>query len=162
MPVDVIDLTQSPTIRAPSKPQEIDLPSLLEQTIDDVSAETVKRVLKTLCKEQPLAAKFVESQLLTSESEFKDYNDVSSGEETEESEEDEDEKTSEEDGSDDEKEEGQISKNGRKTAPRPPQLAGKKRMRSRFLMCEQCGVEFDGTLNDRFQCIWHPGKNEFS
>ena len=107
------------------------------------------------------AAKFVEGELLTSESGFKDYNDVSSGEETAESEGDEDEEGSEKDGADDDGEdETKAKENGHKKTTQPPaQVAGKNRMRSRFLICEK---EFDVTENQREACAWHPGKSAFS
>ena len=102
-------------------------------------------------------SKFVQGELLISETTFQQHNDVSPNEESE----DDHEEGSGEDGVDDDADEGhESSTNSHKVQPQPPvQSAGKKRMRSRFLMCEQC-EEFDATENNPSTCRYHPGKYE--
>lgn len=44
-----------------------------------------------------------------------------------------------------------------KAKPQPKQLAGSKRLRSRYAFCDQCEEEFDVTTNTSTACRYHPG-----
>ena len=37
------------------------------------------------------------------------------------------------------------------------EIAGKKRLRSRFAVCEYCEEEFDVSKNTKTSCLYHPG-----
>ena len=165
MPVEFVDLTQSPVVRTPPKVEKIDPAAVLERAIDNVSKDTLRRVVKTLCRTQPLAARFLEDQLLASGPAIKDYENVSTDEESEEDEEDEEDEeeqgTDEDNEKDDGEEEAKPSKTTQNSKGQPlAQVAGQKRMRSRFATCEQCEEEFDITENHREACEWHPGKQK--
>ncbi|KAE8158664.1 hypothetical protein BDV40DRAFT_275283 [Aspergillus tamarii] len=43
-----------------------------------------------------------------------------------------------------------------KAKPQPKQLAGSKRLRSRYAFCDQCEEEFDVTTNTSTACRYHP------
>ena len=144
MPADIIDLTQSPAIRAPTqaKPRNDAEDTLLTRALNEVSHKLLLAAVLKLAAAQPLAAQDLEDLLFALEEDYKNYNDVSTDEETEEEEdnEDEDEDDHNSEKSDDDTNAGTDSrKHTRDIRGQQPlaKVAGLKRKRTRFAMCAQ-------------------------
>ena len=49
------------------------------------------------------------------------------------------------------------SDSDRESKKRKPIAIGNEEYTARMTMCENCNEEFNVTLNDRGDCMWHPG-----
>ena len=177
MPVEIIDLTESPQVLTVQKArawqrkghtwqQKAHPIDSLQTAINATSHQQLKLAVLRLVGSQPLAAEYLEKELLASEDNYKNYDDVSTDEETEEEEEEEEDDGDDDDDDDSEKSDDDIvtSIDLRKDAPKAlkqqpvAEVVGQKRKRTRFAMCAQCKEEFDITVNYREACDYHPGK----
>ena len=158
---------------APPRPEELDPQLALEHAIKEVKEDTLRRVILRLCALQPAAAEYLRGELLVGEDEVKLY-----GDEDEEDEEDEDDVgvEDEEDEEDEEVEDDEVEADraearrvalekrraemARKASRQQPpaRVAGQKRVLPRYATCEQCEEEFDVTMNEEGDCVWHSGK----
>ncbi|KAK2736321.1 hypothetical protein FQN55_001707 [Onygenales sp. PD_40] len=113
----------------------------LEIAVGDVSDSRLRTLMIDLCDSFPDAKKWLEKELLTTEEEIP---------RREESESDVDEEESEESQSDVDEEEADTTKT---------KSADLKRLRPRYVICENCDEEFDVLDNSKESCWYHP---EFS
>ena len=76
MPADIIDLTQSPAIRAPTqaKPRNDAEDTLLTRALNEVSHKLLLTAVLKLAAAQPLAAQDLEDLLFALEEDYKNYN----------------------------------------------------------------------------------------
>ena len=159
------------------KPEELDPRLALESAIKEIKEGTLRRVVLQLCTVQTAAAEYLRGELLVGEDEVKLYADEEEDEEEEEEPEDEEEEEEEEEEEDEEEVEDVEEEADRAEARRvayekrraevarkvsrqqpPQQVAGQKRVLPRYATCEQCEEEFDVTMNEEGDCVWHPGK----
>jgi hypothetical protein len=130
----------------------------LKEAIKSLSAELLRRELEYLCHEFPAVIHTLEDRMLIQGKDIVRYHvdtdsedDANSEIESEESElESESESESESDASD-------KSDSDRESKKRKPIAIGDEEYTARMAMCENCNEEFNVTLNDRGDCMWHPG-----
>lgn len=186
MAPSIIDLTVESSPAAPPprrpivrpKPEELDPSLALESAIKDVKEDTLRRVILQLCATQPAAAEYLRGELLVGEDEVNLYAD----EEEEDEEEPEDEEEEEEEEDEEEEEVEDVEEEADKAEARrvayekrraefaskasrllpPQQVTGQKRVLPRYATCEQCEEEFDVTMNEEGDCVWHSGKMALS
>ena len=170
----IVDLTGPDPIESvkatdPPKAEELDPNLALDHAIQNVKDDILRRVVKALCRREPIAAEFLKGELLVSEANVKIWDDETT--DNEEEEDDEDEESEGEHQSDPYEEEEQPEEETRKylkkdiIEPKPSrkdiaQMAGKKRLLTRFVVCAQCKEDFDVTQNGSLDCNWHPGKKK--
>jgi hypothetical protein len=133
---------------------DIDLSPALTKALHNSSDKRVRRLLTRLCREQPAAKALVEREFLVPAGEVVPYHaDTES----------EDEGIDSEEGSEDKA--GNVDRPMNRQAPILPTLKRKANgsidaeLVPRFARCENCKEEFDVTINERGDCVWHPGKS---
>jgi hypothetical protein len=135
----------------PAKPTVSDA---LKEAIKSLSAELLRRELEYLCHEFPAVIHTLEDRMLVQGKNIVRYHvDTDSEDDANseiESEESELESESESDASD-------KSDSDQESKKRKPIAIGNEEYTARMAMCENCKEEFNVTLNDRGDCMWHPG-----
>ena len=139
MAVNIVDLTQSPTIPVAPRAETPDSVAI-EFAVANDSKETLRRIVKASSRIQPLAVKFLENELLASMTSVKNGDSISTNEETEDDEDDEEEQGTDEDSEDNNEDKEVKAHTAVPRAYEQPlaQVAGQKRMYSRFVIYEQC------------------------
>lgn len=148
-PPTVVDLTAS------SPTHQDYIQDELTRAIDIATLPRLQIVLKTLCATSPTVVKEVSKLLLAPESKSSIQYYPGEGSSGESGEEDEEDEESEETDGDEDKE--SEDSGGQDAHPVLAPSTGNKRMRSRYVVCENCNEEFDVTENYQGDCIWHPG-----
>jgi hypothetical protein len=137
----------------------IDLRPALTQALCKSSDKRVRELLMRVCREQPAAKALVEREFLVPAGEVVPYHaDTES----------EDEGLDSEDGNEEESDHAAGTTNQQTPGNMAPVLPTLKRkiddsiadeLVPRFAKCENCKEEFDVTINERGDCVWHPGKS---
>jgi hypothetical protein len=122
----------------------------LKEAIKSLSAELLRTELESLCHEFPAIIHTLEDRLLVQGKDVVRYHVDTDSEDDANSEIESEERESESDASD-------ISDSHRESKKRKPIAIGDEVYTSRMAMCENCNQEFNVTLNDRGDCLWHPG-----
>lgn len=136
----IVDLTTSPS----TSNEEPDLLPLLRQAIYVSNEPRLRSVLIDLCK-LPAVQKEVAKLLLAPAADCRVLPNPDAG-------------SSEEDDDDDDEEEENTEESSEEPPNAAGPVAGVKRMRPRFVTCEQCDEEFDATANYKGDCVWHDGE----
>ena len=124
--------------RPPAKPTKSTVSHALKEAINSLSTELLRKELEFICDQFPIIIHTLEDRLLVQGKNVVRYHaDTDS----------EDEANSEI-----ESEEGDSESEKRK-----PIAIGDEEYTARMAMCKNCKQEFHVTLNDRGDCVWHPG-----
>jgi hypothetical protein len=133
--------------RPPVKPTVSDA---LKEAINSLGTELLRGELEFLCHEFPIVIHALENRLLVQGKDVVRYHIDTDSEDDANSEIESEESESESDVSD-------KSDSDRESKKRKPIVIGDDEFTARMATCENCKQEFDVTLNDRGDCVWHPG-----
>ena len=137
----------------------------LHSTIDDIQAERLRETLHDLCNKVPDAASFAATLLLATKSKPKErgkpakFMPLDNKDPDDDSESD----TDTSDKSEEELSEDSVSQYESVTEDivgHDEHFVGstsRKRIRSRYVTCQNCEKEFDVTCNNKGACVYHPG-----
>jgi len=129
--------------REPAKPSLVSDP--LKAAIDSVDASRFRKLIKSFCESNPLLREQLEGEFLVRGKDVIRYHpDTESEDVGIDSEEDGDEY--------DDREKAKKEVNQKR-----PIAFGDEEMTPRFAKCENCDEEFDVTVNERGDCVWHEG-----
>jgi hypothetical protein len=129
-------------------PAKSNMSTALTKAIGSLGTELLRTELEFLCHEFPAIIHTLEGRLLVKGKDVVRYHVDEYSEDDENSE--NEESASESDGSD-------GSESERESRKRKPIAIGDEECTARMAMCENCNQEFDVTLNERGDCLWHPG-----
>ena len=141
MPPAVVDRTAS------SPPRDTDLESKLNDAVGVATLPRLRFVLRELFK-IPSIAKEASELLLAPKALCQPLTDPDAGSSVDSSEDDGEEEEEEED----------TEESSEEPPNRAAPVAGTKRLRARYVTCEQCDEEFDATANYKGDCVWHDGE----
>jgi hypothetical protein len=128
-----------------------ELSSQLDKAIDCLSVPRLQELLKSLCIDIPIVHARVTNELLVT------YDEAQRAEAST----DEDESTTGSASNDKERDGEEDTDNKKDIQPKrktdPISIAGNKRLRARYTVCENCNEEYDILDNDSESCWYHPG-----
>lgn len=122
----------------------------LQKAIKSLSAKLLRAELLFLCQEFPVIIHTLEDRLLVRGMDVVRYHVDTDSEDDADSEIENEESASENDV-------GDKSVTNRESQKRKPIAKGDEEYTARMEVCENCKQEFDVTLNERGDCLWHPG-----